>query len=162
MNLDLEPIRERANEELRLQQAATPGPWLLTDPGKETEGPAAGFSKGVIVAAVCRGQYVYAIPNGGVSPECDRALIAHARTSQCASDALALIAEIKRLRAVEAAARVAHDEFAALASVLYGQNHDVLGWHQNGDVESFDNFYDDNIGGDTLRNLDATLKGAQS
>lgn len=42
-------------------------------------------------------------------------------------------------RAVEAAGRLAD-----VIDVLWGQNHQVAGWHQNGDLEPFDNFVDSN------------------
>jgi hypothetical protein len=97
--IDLDDYRRRNEERRKRRDAATNGPWLLDDPGKETEGPAKGWRRGAIVAAVARGQYVYTIPQGGVSPERDRAFIAASRTDPAPEDIDALIAEVERLRA---------------------------------------------------------------
>ena len=58
-----------------LADAATPGLWTTEKPGTDTDG----WSQGVLVAAVARGQCVYAHPPGGSFPEADRHFIAAAR-----------------------------------------------------------------------------------
>ncbi|MHB8372236.1 MAG: hypothetical protein ACYDBI_05955 [Thermoplasmataceae archaeon] len=55
---------------------ATPGPWTTKKPGIDSDG----WSKGVIIACVGRGQCVYGTPPGGSFPASDQDFIAHART----------------------------------------------------------------------------------
>ena len=47
--------------------------------------------------------------------------------------------EIKALRDQVASLQ----RFKNLFSELYGQGLEIIGWHSNGTLESFDNFYDD-------------------
>lgn len=63
-------------------EAATPGPWTTTRPEPLRDGPAKGFSPGVLIAATSpsRENRVYATPPGGQYPSADQRFIAHART----------------------------------------------------------------------------------
>lgn len=81
---------EQLAEWKTLADNATPGPWTTQKPALDA---ATGFAGGVIVAAVARGQGVYASPPGGSYPENDRRFIAAARTA-----VPALLAEVERLR----------------------------------------------------------------
>ena len=67
---------ESIAEQRKIIEAATKGPWVLEKPPKDDDG----WSLGVIIAAVARGQCVYAIPDGGVAPEANRRFIAASRT----------------------------------------------------------------------------------
>jgi hypothetical protein len=87
----MNPVAAEQLEEWRaLADAATPGPWTTQKPGMDS---ATGFAGGVIVAAVARGQGIYANPPGGSYPENDRRFIAAARTAVPAQAAV-----IRRLR----------------------------------------------------------------
>lgn len=62
-------MSELSIEGLRaLYEASTPGPWTADRPAKDADG----WPAGVIVAAVARGQGIYADPPGGSYPESDR------------------------------------------------------------------------------------------
>lgn len=92
--------------------AATAGPWTTEKP-KQNCGD---WPSGVVIAAVARGQCVYADPPGGSYPEADRQYIAHART-----DLPTLAAEVRRLRgALEEA--VAREREAFNAAYLAAHN----------------------------------------
>jgi hypothetical protein len=81
----LDALEKRCND-------ATEGPWSTEKPSKDENG----WPQGIIVAAVARGQAVYANPPGGSFPESDRRFIALART---AFPALVKMArEVERVR----------------------------------------------------------------
>jgi hypothetical protein len=82
-------IRERAEK-------ATPGPWTADKPPRDNDG----WSLAVIIAAVARGQGIYAIPPGGSYPAADQNFIAAART-----DVPALCATVEALRGLLGEAR---------------------------------------------------------
>lgn len=69
-------ITEQELAEIEARAAkATPGPWSTEKPPKDRDG----WQLGTLVAAVARGQCVYAAPPGGSFPEADRRFIAHSR-----------------------------------------------------------------------------------
>ena len=100
MTTDPAPVTdEQISEWLRLADAATEGPWTTERPGTDA---LTGFTAGIIVAAVARGQGVYADPPRGSYPENDRAFIAASRTAVPAliSKVKEQAAEIERLRKI--------------------------------------------------------------
>lgn len=60
------------------------------------------------------------------------------------------------------AACEAAEKFIAAMMELYGQGLDVAGWHQNGNLQSLDSFFDDNMDGSELKLLRAALINARS
>ncbi len=84
-------MSELSIEGLRaLYEASTPGPWTADRPAKDADG----WPAGVIVAAVARGQGIYADPPGGSYPESDRRWIIAAHNAFPAL--LDRIAELER------------------------------------------------------------------
>lgn len=93
-------------------EAATPGPWVTTRPEPLRDGPAKGFSPGVLIAATSpsRENRVYATPPGGQYPSADQRFIAHAREDvptllAAAEGYAAAVAEAKEVRTLLRQAR---------------------------------------------------------
>lgn len=96
-----EPTIPAAVERLRkLHADSTPGEWTTQKPGVDA---ATGFAKGIIVAAVGRGQAIYADPPGGSYPENDRRFIAGAHNLLPAllSDHDRMVAVLRELLAAD-------------------------------------------------------------
>jgi hypothetical protein len=68
-------MSDALKRDLGVCEAATGGPWTIEKPAKDQDG----WSHGVIVAAVARGQGVYANPPGGSFPYSDQKFIARSR-----------------------------------------------------------------------------------
>ena len=72
------------------------------------------------------------------------------------------IEDARRFAASEellAACRKAASMIEALMG-FYGTGLDVMGWHQNGDGQSWDTFFDDNMDGDELQSLRTAIARA--
>lgn len=91
MSADLSP--EAVQRMLEIAEKATPGPWTAEKPSRDREG----WSNGIIIAAVARGQGVYANPPGGSFPAADQSHIA----TFDPPTVRALLEEIVRLRALK-------------------------------------------------------------
>lgn len=85
----LQKMRERCSK-------ATEGPWLTVPTPKDADG----WATCSVVAAVARGQNIYAQPSGGISPQNNLAFIAAARQDlpQLLDLVASQAAEIARLR----------------------------------------------------------------
>lgn len=97
MTIDLDAADQLATEAEAIAKNATKGYWTKVKPGKC---PTTGFSAGVIVAAVARGQCVYSDPPGGSFPAADQDLIVFAgnNTAALAAAVRQLVAECRRLQ----------------------------------------------------------------
>ena len=120
MTIDLDAIELRAKQTKALQDAASEGPWWRTDPpwgdGQSVHsGPSDDpHSARLIVCEFDSFNQQFSPTFDGVDADdipdfCkaveNMALIAHSRTDPLPDDVLALTAELRRLREVEAAAR---------------------------------------------------------